>query len=109
MKFEIIVYTNSEGKEPFTEWIKGLDMSVRHRMFKRLNAVALGNFGDCKKINSDVYELRFFFGSGYRIYFGKDGDRIVVLLCGGDKASQKKDIQKAEQLWREYSEKIQNP
>lgn len=62
----------------------------------------LGNLGDCKSIGDGVFELRISFGPGYRVYFGQDGPKVVVLLCGGDKRSQKRDIAKAKLLWMEY-------
>jgi putative addiction module killer protein len=67
-----------------------------------LEYVAQGNYGDYKSVGEGVYELRFFFGKGYRVYFGEDGDTIVVLLQGGDKSSQSKDITKARAYWKDY-------
>jgi len=54
------------------------------------------------RVGGGVFELRFFFGAGYRVYFGEDGDTIVVLLCGGDKKTQRRDIQRAKAYWQEY-------
>jgi len=68
----------------------------------RLRRIEQGNYGDCKHIQNGLFELRFFFGPGYRIYFGEDGNTLVILLCGGDKSSQKKDILKAIKYWNEY-------
>ena len=99
----IIVYQDSAGKEPFTKWIKSLrDPSTRRRILKRLYRLESGNYGDNKNLGDGVHELRFFFGAGYRIYFGEDGDTIVVLLCGGDKDSQRRDIENAKNYWKEY-------
>jgi len=61
-----------------------------------------GNFGDYKSIGEGLYELRLHFGSGYRVYYGKIGDEIILLLAGGDKNTQKQDIQKARYYWRDY-------
>lgn len=58
--------------------------------------------GDFKPVGAGVNELRFFFGAGYRVYFGEDGDTLVVLLCGGDKSSQRSDIEQAQAYWQEY-------
>lgn len=69
-----------------------------------MDRVEQGNFGDYESVGDDVCELRFFFGSGYRIYFGEVGNTIVLLLCGGDKSSQKKDVKKAKEYWKEYQE-----
>lgn len=64
--------------------------------------MSLGNFGDCKPIAEGVFELRLNFGSGYRIYYGQEGDQIVLLLCGGNKVSQDRDILKALAYWKDY-------
>jgi putative addiction module killer protein len=99
----VIVYRDTAGKEPFTDWLRGLrDPSTRRRILQRLFRLENGNFGDCKLVGDGVSELRFFFGPGYRIYFGEDGDTIVVLLCGGDKSSQHKDIRQAQTYLKEY-------
>ena len=71
-------------------------------MRARLNRVRLGNFGDCKSVGGGVEELRIDFGPGYRIYFGRDGDRVVILLGGATKKRQNKDIQDARVCWADY-------
>lgn len=103
-EFEIIVFENDNKREPFTEWLLSLDAVTRKRVFARIARLQVGNFGDCKQISNDLFELICFFGSGYRIYFGKDGDHIIILLCGGNKDSQTKDIHKAKQHWSKYNE-----
>jgi len=65
----------------------------------------LGHFGDCKPISGGVSELRFMFGSGYRVYFGEWDKKIVILLCGGDKSIQERDIKKAKEYWKRYGER----
>ena len=64
--------------------------------------VESGNYGDCRSVKDGVFELRLTFGPGYRVYFGEDGDTVVVILCGGDKSSQAHDIEKAKAYWKEY-------
>ncbi len=91
-EIEIIIYSDASGKQPFINWLNSIDCSLRMRIELRLLRVSLGNYGDYKFLNKGVYELRFNFGPGYRIYFGKDGNKIVVLLNGGSKKSQSKDI-----------------
>ena len=99
----VIVYTDKAGKEPFTRWLNSLkDARDRRRILARLRRIEQGNYGDCKPIRDGVFELRLFFGPGYRIYFGKDGKTLVILLCGGDKNSQGKDIKQAIMYWNEY-------
>lgn len=100
---ELKIYTTSTGKQPFVEWLELLkDKTIRYRIKERLDRVALGNIGDNKPVGNGVMELRFSFGSGYRIYYGEENDQIILLLCGGDKATQSKDIKKAHSFWNDY-------
>lgn len=86
----------------FDQWLVGLrDVVARTRILKRIGRLAAGNMGDAKPVGDGVSELRFTFGPGYRVYFTKQGDRIVLLLCGGDKGSQEKDIARAKLLAKE--------
>ncbi len=99
----VIVYRSPGGKEPFTEWLNHLrDKRNRRRILLRLLRLESGHCGDCKAVGGGVFEMRFFFGAGYRVYFGQDGNTLVVLLCGGDKGSQRDDIRKAQEYWKEY-------
>jgi putative addiction module killer protein len=99
----VIVFADKDGKEPFTEWLYGLkDVMGRKRILIRITRLEQGNFGDCESVGEGISELIMFFGAGYRVYFGEDAENIVVLLCGGDKGSQQKDIKKAQAYWREY-------
>lgn len=91
----VAIYTDSKGNEPLTLWIDSLDKVTRQRVKKRLARLKKGNFGDWKKIDKGLYELRLHFGSGYRIYFAMKENYIVLLLNGGDKAQQGRDIQLA--------------
>ena len=105
MSKTVIVYNDKAGKEPFTKWLNSLkDALSRRRILARLRRIEQGNYGDCKHLQDGIFELRLFFGSGYRIYFGEDGDTVVVLLCGGDKSSQDKDIQTAVMYWKDYKD-----
>jgi len=101
---EIEIYETDAGRSPYIEWEKRLTAAVRGVVRRRLNRVRLGNFGDAKLIKGTrwVYELRIHHGPGYRVYFGKQGKRMVLLLCGGDKGSQSRDIKRAVMLWQEY-------
>lgn len=95
-------YQDKNGNEPFTKWLRGLkDSTIKARIRHRLDRVRYGNFGDCKSLGGGLYELRLSFGAGYRIYYGREGDRLVILLVGGDKSSQKRDIEKAKIYWNE--------
>ena len=100
----VIVYRTQEGLEPFVEWLFSLrDKTVRQRIETRVNRIEQGNYGDHKRFHG-IIEIRLDFGRGYRIYCAEDGDALVVLLAGGDKGSQDKDIAKALGYWRDYHE-----
>lgn len=96
-------YISASDKVPFQQWLRSLkDKSTRARILQRIDRLRLGNFGDCCNVGLGVYELRLKFGPGFRIYFGLQGSEVVVLLWGGDKSSQSKDISIAQQYWQEY-------
>ncbi|NOT21162.1 MAG: type II toxin-antitoxin system RelE/ParE family toxin [Nitrospiraceae bacterium] len=100
---ELRIYVTEESREPFTEWMASLrDIKARAKIRVRLDRVSLGNFGDCHGVGEGVQELRIDYGPGYRVYFGQDGAAIVLLLCGGDKSTQVKDIDTAKRYWNEY-------
>lgn len=85
----------------FIDWLVNLrDVAARARIAKRIDRVATGNFGDTKSVGDGVSELRFTFGPGYRVYYTRQGDVVVILLCGGDKGSQARDIEQAKALAR---------
>lgn len=97
----VIRYRAAEGEEPIvTTWIAGLkDRRASLKIDSRITRIEQGNFGDHKAVGEGVSELRITEGAGYRVYFGRHGDAIVVLLCGGDKNSQDADIKEAKRLW----------
>ena len=97
-------YITEDGKCPFDEWFNQLDSSLQARIDVRLDRVSLGNFGDRKSLEGGIFELRFQFGAGYRIYFGLKGNQIVILLVGGSKKTQSKDIKTARRLWKAYQQ-----
>jgi putative addiction module killer protein len=97
-------YLNADRKSPFRDWLRLLTKAVAARIQLRVQRFELGNLGDHKNVGEGVWEARVMFGAGYRIYFGKDGDSIIVLLVGGDKGSQRKDIARAREFWRDYLE-----
>lgn len=100
-EYQVIIYNDDSSREPFVEWLAGLERSVRARVLTRLDRVEQGNLGDHRQISEGLYELRFHFGSGYRVYFGID-EAYIILLSGGSKASQRKDIKRAQYFWSEY-------
>ncbi len=103
---KVFIYQTQSGHKPFIEWLEKLDRITRIKIRSRISRLEIGNFGDYKSIGFGVYELRLFFGPGYRVYFGMQDDTIVILLCGGDKSSQKRDVQKATDYWREAQNEI---
>jgi putative addiction module killer protein len=97
------LFQTEEGTEPFREWITRLrDAEGRAVIRTRLNRVQTGNLANCRSVGGGVHELKVNFGPGYRVYFGVDGN-LVVLLNGGDKASQSRDITKAKAYWTDYN------
>lgn len=100
---EVIVYETPDHKIPFNEWLTSLrDKKAVDKITLRIRRIEQGNLGDYKSVGKGVCELRIDFGAGYRIYFGQFGNTIVVLLCGGDKETQDKDIVKAQEYWEDY-------
>jgi len=104
--YEIDYYVSEDGRKPFKEWLERLrDVRGSAKIRIQLDRVRLGNFGDSCTVGEGVNELRVDYGPGYRIYFGQDGARLILLLLGGDKSSQKKDIARAKELWRDHKER----
>jgi putative addiction module killer protein len=103
---ELLRYQREDGSEPFTKWLTGLrDKAAEARIRVRLLRVEAGNFGDCEPVGNGVTELRIHVGAGYRVYFGRHGKSLVILLCGGDKGSQAADIKRAKTLWAEWKKR----
>ena len=99
---EILLYRKGRSN-PFSEWLASLkDARAVGVVRSHLNRIRLGNFGDCKSVGGGVEELRIDFGPGYRVYYGREGSMVVVLLCGGSKKSQARDIVTAQRQWKEY-------
>ena len=99
----LVEYTTPDGKSPLETWLRNLkDTKSKARILNRIDRLRLGNFGDCKSVGSGVYELRVHFGPGFRIYFGLEEQQLVILLCGGDKDTQQKDVARAIKYWEEH-------
>ena len=108
--YEIEYLKLSNGKSPLLEWLNSLDGSFRKRINQRILRIEEGNFGDHKKLSEDISELRLDFGKGYRIYYTEINGKVILLVNGGDKSEQAKDIEKAQKLldeWRLSQWKIQ--
>lgn len=94
--------TLQDGSQPIIEWIDELDNKTGARVKASIEKVRIGLKKNVEALKDGVFEIKMDFGPGYRVYFGEDGDSLILLICGGDKSSQKKDIQRAKDLWREY-------
>lgn len=105
---KLVIYSTKTNKEPYSQWEDDLDTMTKAVIKSRLERIRLGNFGDAKilKEAGGIWELRIHYASGYRVYFGKDGPTIIVLLLGGDKGSQERDIAKAKRYWLDYKESL---
>jgi len=104
---ELIRYQQEDGREPYTEWFRGLrDQRAKARIDSRLRQIQSGNLGDWKSVGDGVTELRIDVGAGYRVYCGRHGMVWVILLCGGDKDSQSKDIARAKTLWADWKRRL---
>lgn len=96
-------FVSIHGIAPFEEWfVKLRDKSAQARIAARIDRLRFGNFGDCKSVGAGVFELRIHIGPGYRVYFGLVGSEVVLLLGGGDKSTQHKNIATAQKHWKEF-------
>jgi putative addiction module killer protein len=95
-------YVRRDGRSLFGEWFNKLNSEAARRVTTALYRLGLGNFSSVKGVGSGVFEYRIDFGPGYRVYFGKDGDEIVILLYGGTKLRQQSDIALAKEYWLDY-------
>jgi putative addiction module killer protein len=99
---QLRIYKTKRNKEPFTKWLMSLkDRITRAKIRSRLDRLIVGHYGDYKLLDDGIKELRLHFGAGYRIYFAEQSNIIILLLCGGSKGTQKRDIKKAKKYWLE--------
>ena len=102
---EVREYVDARGKIPYRDWLVKLDAATRARVIAAVLRMEHGNFSAARGAGSGVSELRLDFGPGYRVYFGKDGERLVILLGGGAKKRQQADIDAAHAIWSEYKKR----
>lgn len=95
-------YIDAAGRSPFTKWLRALNVQAAAKVATALERIADGNLSNVKTVGGGVLEHRIDFGPGYRIYFGRDGDRLVILLAGGTKKRQQQDIHQARWNWEDY-------
>ena len=104
---ELRTYRKENGSFPFRDWLTALkDIKGQQIILTRIDRLALGNPGACRSLGEGVWELKINFGPGYRVYFGYHDESIVILLSGGDKGSQNKDIALAKDYWTDYWRRI---
>lgn len=102
-------YIDDAGRSPYAEWLSRLrDPRAKAKVIIQVDKMELGLFGDAEPIGEGLSELRIHYGPGYRVYFGKEEDKIYLLLCGGDKSSQSKDIKRAKGYWLSHKERAKS-
>ena len=103
MKYTVVQYVTPTGKVPYKEWLEGLkDNVAKIAILRRVNMLELGHFGDCESVGDGVSELRLHLGPGYRVYFAIQGKQLCLMLGGGTKRTQGRDINRAKQYWQDY-------
>lgn len=98
----ILEYSTDEGRNPFTRWFAGLNAQAALKVRTAIARLESGNLSNTKSVGAGVLECRIDFGPGYRVYFGKDGGRLIILLGGGTKKRQSSDIAAAREYWNDY-------
>jgi putative addiction module killer protein len=102
---QILEYLDVAGDSPYRDWFDSLDAQAAAKVTVALTRIELGNLSNVKGVGAGVQEYRIDFGPGYRIYFGRDGDRLVILLAGGTKSGQQNDIATAQKRWADYKKR----
>jgi putative addiction module killer protein len=102
---DVRAYLTPKGDSPFGAWFDDLDPPAAAKVAVALVRIGQGNLSNVKGVGSGVFEFRLNFGPGYRIYFGKDGETIVILLAGGTKQRQQRDIEDAQARWHDYKDR----
>jgi len=101
--YEICYYQGDDGAVPYTKWMrKCRDNLAKAKILAKIANFKLGNMGDHKMLGGGVYEARINYAKGYRIYYGIDQGKVVLILCAGEKSTQKEDVEKAKEYWRDY-------
>lgn len=108
--YEVWHYLTASGRNVIGEWMDSLrDADAEARITARIGRLAAGNFGDCRSVGDGVWELRVYWGPGYRVYYTIAGKSVVLLLCAGDKRTQTSDIRRAKGYWKDYKERTARP
>lgn len=101
---EIRYYVAADGQQPFASWFAELEAVARAKVTRAIVRLEQGNFSSVKSVDKGVFEYRIDFGPGYRVYFGQDGQTLVILLTGGTKKRQQRDIDDAHIYWNDYKQ-----
>jgi len=101
---EICYYVAPSGLQPFAAWFLDLESVARAKVTRAIVRLEQGNFSNVKSVGEGVLEYRIDFGPGYRVYFGRDGEALVILLMGGTKKRQQRDIDAAHTYWQHYKQ-----
>lgn len=102
---DVTEYETEDGSHPYSKWFASLNVQAALKVRTAIARMENGNFSNVKAVGQGVSEYKLDFGAGYRIYFGKDGEKLVILLGGGTKKRQNKDIQNAQALWKTYKQR----
>ena len=102
-------YLTGDGKSPFEDWFSDLDAAAAAKVSVALIRLAQGNTSNTKSVGEGLLEHRIDWGPGYRIYFGRDGETLIVLLMGGTKQRQQRDIERAKEFWKDYKRRRKPP
>lgn len=101
--YKIDHYLLENGTDPFCEWLAELkDIKARAKINVKIDRLSMGNFSSSKPLGEGISELKIDYGPGYRVYYGQSGNFVILLLCGGDKGTQKKDIEIAKEYWIDF-------
>jgi putative addiction module killer protein len=102
---QILEYIDASGRSPYRDWFESLNAQAAAKVPVALTRIELGNLSNAKGVGAGVQEFRIDFGPGYRVYFGRDGERLVILLAGGTKGRQQRDIETAQRRWADYKKR----
>jgi putative addiction module killer protein len=102
---EIVEYLREDESSPFANWFDGLNVQAALKVNTYLTRIGNGNLSNVKSVGNGVHECVIDWGPGYRVYLGKEGDKLVILLGGGTKKRQQKDVDQAKELWKEYKKR----
>lgn len=105
MTYQVLEYLTADGVSPFATWRCTLDVQIRARIDRVVERFVDGNLGDHKSVGQGVIETRIDVGPGYRVYYGRDGETVVILLAGGIKKTQNRDIRNAKDRWKDYKDR----